>query len=70
MKKDTFLWLTVGLGIGMIVSAVFTYRFYSEEKKSKADPRRKRVEELLNEAEVLLDMGRNAKVTIPNTHLK
>ncbi len=70
MKKDTFLWLTVGLGVGMLVSAVFTYRYYSEEQKAKSDPRRKRIEELLNEAEALLNKGKKARVRIPDVHLK
>ena len=60
MKKETFLWLTIGLGIGMLTSAVITYKFYMDEQKRRQDPRLKRVEKLLDEAEQLLDAGKKA----------
>ena len=58
MKKDTFLWLTIGLGMGMLVSAALTYKYYQDEARHKQDPRMKRVEDLLEEAEQLLSVGR------------
>lgn len=58
MKKDTFLWLTIGLGVGMLVSAALTYKHYQDEARYKQDPRMKRVEDLLEEAEQLLSEGR------------
>lgn len=60
MKKDTFLWLTIGLGIGMLTSAVITYKFYMDEQKKRQDPRLKRIEKLLDEAEQMLDVGKKA----------
>jgi len=60
VKKETFLWLTIGLGIGMLTSAVVTYKFYMDEQKRRQDPRLKRVEKLLDEAEQLLDAGKKA----------
>ncbi|MCD4784640.1 MAG: hypothetical protein K8T10_12535 [Candidatus Eremiobacteraeota bacterium] len=60
MKKDAFLWLTIGLGIGMLTSAVITYKFYMDEQTRKQDPRLGRVERLLDEAEQLLDVGKKA----------
>lgn len=60
MKKDTFLWLTIGLGIGMLTSAVITYKFYMDEQKRRQDPRLKRIEKLLDEAEQMLDVGKKA----------
>lgn len=60
MKKETFLWLTIGFGIGMLISAAFTYKHYVDEKRRLEDPRQRRVEALLNEAEQLLDMGKKA----------
>lgn len=61
MKKETFLWLTIGFGVGMLVSASMTYKFYSDEAGRRRDPRRKKVEELLDEAERLLDMGKRGR---------
>jgi len=69
MKKETFLWLTVGLGVGLIISAAFTYKFYSDEFDRRKDPRRQRVEELLGEAERLLNMGKKGKAAPPNVHI-
>ncbi len=55
MKKDVFLWITLGLGIGMLVASYFTHRSIVEEKRKRMqDPRLAQVEALLDEAENLL----------------
>ncbi len=61
MKKETFLWLTIGFGVGMLVSATMTYKVYADEARRSRDPRQKKVEELLDEAERLLDMGKKGR---------
>ncbi|MCE1245096.1 MAG: hypothetical protein LWY06_00460 [Firmicutes bacterium] len=70
MKKETFLWLTIGLGVGMLTSAVFAYKYYSDEDRRRRDPRMKRVEELLEEAEMLLNKGKKGKAIVPELHLR
>jgi hypothetical protein len=63
VKKETFFWLTMGLGIGMIISGTFTYHFYVEEKRKKEDPRLEKAEALLEEAEDLLKAARKGRLT-------
>jgi hypothetical protein len=70
VKKENFLWLTIGLGIGMLTSAVITYTHYVEDEKRRQDPRMKRVEELLAEAESLLNKGKKGKAILPELHLR
>jgi hypothetical protein len=56
-KGNPLLWVLAGLGIGMLVSlSVYTLLTYYDEKEK--DPRRKNVEELIHEAEHLLEMGK------------
>jgi hypothetical protein len=61
MKKETLFWLTIGLGVGLVVSASLTYRFYSDDRRKKEDPRLERAEALLEEAESLLRTARKGK---------
>lgn len=62
MKKDTFLWLTIGFGVGMLTSAVFTYKMYEDDRRYREDPRQEKIQDLLEEAERLLNMGRKGKI--------
>ena len=62
VKKDTFFWLTMGLGVGMVVSAAFTYHFNVQERRKKDDPRIERAEALLEEAEELLKAARKGRI--------
>lgn len=65
MNKDTFLWLSLGIGVGMLVAAAWTYNAIVQEKKKREDPRLAKAESLLDEAEELLRAAKKGK---PITH--
>ncbi len=56
-KENPLFWVLGGLGVGIIVSlGVFMLLTYYDDKAK--DPRRKNVEELIHEAEHLIEMGK------------
>ncbi|MFP4497662.1 MAG: hypothetical protein ACLFQV_05575 [Vulcanimicrobiota bacterium] len=61
MKKETFLWMTLGMGIGMLVTSAYIYDAIMSERRSKEDPRVRRAEELIDEAENLLKAAKKSK---------
>lgn len=65
MKKETFMWMTLGLGLGMIITAAFTYNSVVVDKTKRSDPRLRKAEELLNEAEMLLRAAKKGRSSVP-----
>jgi len=65
MNKNAFLWLTIGLGVGLMFSTVYTLRSFCKEHRKKKDPRLMKAEDLLNEAELLLRSAKKGKTLLP-----
>lgn len=62
MNKETFVWLSLGFGIGLLVASGITYYSILEDKrKHREEPRLVKAEALLEEAEDLLKNAKKIK---------
>ncbi len=60
MDKETFAWLTLGFGVGLLVTAAVIYTQIQEDNRRHQDPRLGKAEALLDEAERLLNNARKS----------
>lgn len=61
MNKETFVWLTLGFGIGLLVASAVTFYSMVEDRRRTMDPRLSKAEALLDEVETLLKTVKKGK---------
>jgi hypothetical protein len=58
MKRDkTLAWITLGVGLGMLATSVLLISHY--KRSQHHDPRKKKIDELIKEAEALLSKSKS-----------
>jgi hypothetical protein len=60
-RTPPWVWLSLGLGSGLLITLVLRRAMRRTEPRPEMDPRARRVQELLAEAERLLHQGRRAR---------
>jgi hypothetical protein len=60
MNKETFAWIALGFGVGLLAASAIMYISIQEERSRTQDPRLAKAEALLDEAESLLKSAKKS----------